>query len=49
MAEDNDKLHSTLYQTEKDTIEVVSYLKQGDRDKDDQVTCFHLLVDKAKS
>ena len=37
MATENERLHNTLYQTEKDTIEVVDYLKQGDLEKDEQV------------
>lgn len=39
MAGDNERLHNSLYQTEKDTIEVVTYLKQGDVEKDEKVYC----------
>ena len=52
MAAENDKLHETLHQTEKDTIEVVTFLKQGDIEKDDQVmfaaitiSCFVSVVE----
>nr|XP_002122599.1 basal body-orientation factor 1-like [Ciona intestinalis] len=38
MAGENEKLHDTLFQSEKDTIEVVTYLKKGDMEKDEEIT-----------
>ena len=40
MASENERLHSLLFQTEKDTIEVVTYLKQGDIEKEENVCRF---------
>jgi len=37
LAVDNEKLQDTLYQSERDTIDVVKYLKKGDMAKDEQV------------
>jgi len=34
---ENDKLHDTLYQAERDTIEVITYLKKEDMLKDEQL------------
>lgn len=34
---ENEKLHQTLFQAEKDTIEVITYLKKEDLKKDEQV------------
>ncbi|XP_076803349.1 basal body-orientation factor 1-like [Clavelina lepadiformis] len=38
MAGENDKLHDTLFQSERDTIEVVTFLKKGDIEKDEQIS-----------
>ena len=35
----NDTLQSQVQQTEKDTIDVVTYLKRQDQEKDKQVSC----------
>ena len=37
MTLENEKLHQTLFQAEKDTIEVITYLKKEDLIKDEQV------------
>lgn len=37
MATDNDTLRDQLRQTEKDTLDVVSFLKKQDQDKDVEV------------
>ena len=44
MASENEKLHDTLYQSEKDTINVVKFLKKDDMAKDEKVYyCFLFL------
>jgi len=37
MATENERLHENLFQTEKDTIEVVTFLKKGDIEKEEEV------------
>ena len=37
LAVDNEKLHETLFQSEKDTIDVITYMKKGELEKDDKV------------
>ncbi|XP_039247891.2 basal body-orientation factor 1-like [Styela clava] len=37
LAVDNEKLHDTLFQSEKDTIDVITYMKKGELDKDDKI------------
>lgn len=37
LAVDNEKLTENLFQSEKDTIDVITYLKQGDMEKDDKI------------
>ena len=48
VAAENEKLHDTLYQAERDTIEVITYLKKEDLIKDEQVkkagANYHLLI-----
>ena len=34
---ENEAIHNQMYQTEKDTIDVISYLKRQDQDKDKQI------------
>jgi hypothetical protein len=38
IAGENEKLQSTLFQSERDTVEVVTYLKKGDMEKDEKIT-----------
>ena len=40
IATENEKLQSTLFQSERDTVEVVTYLKRGDMEKDEKVLYF---------
>lgn len=35
---ENDALQTQMFQTERDTIDVITYLKQQDQDKESQVS-----------
>ena len=37
MVQENDALHQAMHQTEKDTIDVITYLKREDHTKEQQI------------
>jgi len=48
VAAENEKLHDTLYQAERDTIEVITYLKKEDLIKDEQIAQLSQLIRDVK-
>lgn len=49
VADENRKLHDALYQAERDTIEVISYLKKEDMVKDEQIAHLGELLRNARA